>query len=143
MERVKTAVAIGTGVVGGGIASLFGGWDSVLQVLLTVMAIDYVTGLMVAGVFKKSTKTESGALQSNAGWKGLCKKSVTLFMVLIAYQLEIVTGSDFIRDAVIIAYIGIEILSVVENAGQMGVPLPAPLKNAVDILTDKNNTKGE
>lgn len=65
------------GVVGSWIACLFGGWDAALVTLMIFMGIDYVTGLIVAGVFKASEKTENGALESTAGWKGLCRKGVT------------------------------------------------------------------
>lgn len=137
MERVKTAIATSTGLVGGGIASLFGGWDTGLKVLITVMAIDYMTGLMVAGLFQKSTKTETGALKSLEGWKGICRKGMTLLIVLLACLLDIVAGTDFIRDAVIIAYTVNEMISITENAGQMGVPLPPAITKGIDVLREK------
>jgi toxin secretion/phage lysis holin len=127
------------GVIGAAIASLFGGWDAALTTLVIFMAIDYVTGLIVAGVFQKSTKSEHGALESRAGWKGLCKKGVTLLIVLVACQLDKIIGSGFIRDAVVIAFIGNETISIVENAGLMGVPIPAVIIKAIEIL----NKKGE
>ena len=131
------------GVIGGAITSLFGGWDSALTTLLIFMAADYVTGLIVAGVFHKSKKTETGALQSHAGWVGICKKGVILLIVLIAYRLDLTIGSTFIRDAVIIAFIGNELISVVENAGLMGVPIPSAITKAIDILKNKEDTKNE
>ena len=66
---------------GSALASLFGGWDAALKTLIIFMAIDYITGLIVAGVFKTSEKTENGALESRAGWKGLCRTGVTLLGV--------------------------------------------------------------
>ena len=129
------------GVIGGAITSLFGGWDSALTTLLIFMAADYVTGLIVAGVFHKSKKTETGALQSHAGWVGICKKGVILLIVLIAYRLDLTIGSTFIRDAVIIAFIGNELISIVENAGLMGVPIPSAITKAIDILKNKEDTK--
>ena len=127
------------GVIGGAITSLFGGWDSALKTLLIFMAADYVTGLIVAGVFHKSKKTETGALQSHAGWVGICKKGVILLIVLIAYRLDLTIGSTFIRDAVIIAFIGNELISIVENAGLMGVPIPSAITKAIDILKNKED----
>ena len=66
------------GVIGGAIAGLFGGWDTALQTLVIFMAVDYITGLIVAGVFHTSPKTKTGTLESRAGWKGLCRKGVSL-----------------------------------------------------------------
>lgn len=139
MEKVKASMGLASGAVGGGIASVFGGWDSGLKVLIAIMALDYVTGLIVAGVFQKSTKTESGALKSIEGWKGLCRKGMTLAIVFLAYQLDIVAGTDFIRTATVIAYITIESLSIIENAGQMGVPIPSAVKKGIDVLKEKED----
>ena len=71
------------GVMGGSLAALFGGWDAAIVTLLLFMAVDYITGLIVAGVFHNSGKTKSGALESGAGWQGLCRKGVTLLVVLV------------------------------------------------------------
>lgn len=137
MERAKAVTTTLTGIVGGGIASIFGGWDTGLKVLITVMSVDYITGLMVAGLFQKSTKTETGALKSLEGWKGICRKGMTLLIVLLSYLLDTVAGTDFIRDAVIIAYTVNEMISITENAGQMGVPLPPAITKGIDILREK------
>lgn len=125
------------GVIGGFISSLFGGWSAALTTLLAFMAIDYVTGLIVAGVFKQSPKTQTGALESRAGWKGLCRKGVTLLIVLVAYRLDVVLGSSFIKDAVVIAFIANETISIVENAGLMGVPIPSTIVKAIDVLRSR------
>ncbi|MCI8589419.1 MAG: phage holin family protein [Clostridiales bacterium] len=135
---MKEMICTGIGVVGSIIASLFGGWDAALITLVIFMGIDYVTGLIVAGVFHKSEKTENGALESRAGWKGLCRKGVTLLIVLVAYRLDVVIGSTFIRDAVVIAFIANETISIVENAGLMGIPVPGALVKAVEVLRKKS-----
>lgn len=126
------------GVVGAWIASLFGGWDTGLQTLVILMSVDYITGLIVAGVFKKSTKSNGGALESSAGWKGLCRKGMTLLVILVAYQVEKTAGTDFIRNAVIIAYIANESLSILENAVLMGLPIPDAVKQGIDVLKKRN-----
>lgn len=126
------------GVIGAGIASLFGGWDSALITLILFMGIDYVSGLIVAGVFHNSQKTDTGALESKAGFKGLCRKGMTLIFVLIGYRLDLAVGTNYIRDAVIIGFIANETISIVENAGLMGLPLPAIITKAIDILTKKS-----
>lgn len=134
---MKTGICTGVGVVGGYIATLFGGWDAGLITLIIFMAIDYISGLTVAGIFHNSKKTASGTLESRAGFKGLCRKVMTLLFVLIAYRLDIVIGSNYIRDAVIIGFIANETISIIENAGLMGVPLPEVITKAVDVLTMK------
>lgn len=138
---MKTGILTGIGVVGGVITSFFGGWDTAMITLLIFMGLDYLTGLIVAGVFHKSSKSENGALESRAGWKGLCRKGVTLVIVIIAYRLDLVIGSNFIRDAVIIAFIANETISIVENAGLMGIPIPAVITKAIDILNSKAQAK--
>lgn len=126
-----------TGLIGALFTTLFGGWDSGLFTLVLFMAIDYISGVVVAGVFKASNKTESGALESRAGWKGLCRKGMVLLFVLIAYRLDVMIGTAYIRDAVIIGFCANELISIVENAGLMGLPLPKPLAKALEILRNK------
>ncbi len=134
---MKVGILTFIGAIGGFIASMFGGWDSALTTLIVFMAIDYITGLIVAGVFHKSPKTKSGALESKAGWKGLCRKGMTIFIVLIACRLDLIIGTTFVRDAVIIAYIVNETISIVENAGLMGIPIPAVITKSIDVLKKK------
>lgn len=134
---MKHTIFTGIGVVGGFIASLFGGWDAALVTLVIFMGIDYVTGLIVAGVFHTSEKTPGGGLESRAGWKGLCRKGGTLLVVLVACRLDVVIGSNFIRDAVVIAFTANETISIIENAGLMGIPIPAVIMRAIEILKNK------
>ena len=134
---MKNAICTAIGVVGGFIANLFGGWDAALTTLVLAMAIDYASGLIVAGVFHKSKKTESGALESRAGWKGLCRKGMSLLIVLIGHRLDLAIGVAYIREAIIIGFIANETISIVENAGLMGLPLPAVITKAIDVLTQK------
>ena len=136
---IKSVLCAAIGCIGSVIASAFGGWDAGLITLVLFMAIDYITGLMVAGVFHASEKTESGGLESRAGWKGLCRKGVTLLIVLIAQRIDIVAGTSMVRDAVVIAYIVNETISITENAGLMGVPVPDRLMAAIDVLQGKGN----
>lgn len=140
---MKNGLCTVIGTVGGFIASLFGGWDTALATLLIFMAVDYMTGLIVAGVFHKSQKTESGALESRAGWKGLCRKGTSLLVVLVAYRLDLVIGSNFVKDATIIAFIANETISIIENAGLMGAPIPAVIVKAIDVLKQKADDSQE
>lgn len=136
---MKTGFLTGIGVLGSAVASLFGGWDAAIGTLLIFMGIDYVTGLMVAGIFHRSAKSETGALESGAGWKGLCRKGVTLLIVIIAHRLDLLLGTTMIRDAVVIAFVANETISIIENAGLMGVPIPAAIVKAIDVLNAKAN----
>ncbi len=138
---MKSTIVTVIGVIGSCIASLFGGWDAALVTLVIFMGVDYITGLIVAGVFHTSEKTPGGGLESRAGWKGLCRKGVTLLVVLVACRLDMVIGSNFIRDAVVIAFIANETISIIENAGLMGIPIPSAIMKAIDILKNKAENK--
>ena len=138
---MKEGICTAVGVVGSAIAAAFGGWDQALVTLVIFMVIDYLSGLIVAGIFHNSRKTENGALESRAGWKGLCRKAMTLFYVLIAAQLDSLLGIDYARDVVCVGFIANETLSIVENAGLMGIPLPEGIKRAVDVLKTSAESK--
>ena len=131
------------GAVGSGIAYLLGGWDESVRTLVLFMAIDYVSGLAVAGIFHKSQKTKSGALESKTCWTGLVKKVMTLAMVVVANYLDLTTGQNYFRDAVCIAFIVNESISIVENAGLMGVPIPKKLTAAIELLNSKGDAAHE
>lgn len=140
---MKNMLCTVVGLVGSWLASLFGGWDTALSTLLIFMAVDYVTGLAVAGVFHRSKKTDTGKLESRAGWKGLCRKGASLLIVLVAYRLDIVIGSAYIRDAGIIAFLANETISIIENAGLMGIPIPPVIMRAIEVLKDKMESEGD
>lgn len=127
------------GIIGGAVSWLFGGWTAALATLVAFMIADFLTGLIVAAVFHKSKKSESGTLSSSAGWKGLCKKGMTLVVVFIAYQIDKIAGTAFVKDAVIIAYIITELISITENAGLMGVPIPKVITKAIEVLKSKSD----
>ena len=126
----------------GGLAAMmtaiFGGWDAAMAALILFMAVDYLTGMIVAGVFHESPKSESGRLESRAGWKGLCRKGVTLLIVLVAARLDLIMETGFVRDGVIVAYLVNEGLSILENAALMGVPIPEPIAKAIEALQHKD-----
>ena len=141
MTNIKGIICTTFGIIGGIIARLFGGWSEDMVTLVIFMAIDFVMGLVVAGVFHNSSKSTSGALDSRAGWKGLCKKCVTLLFVLIAHRLDILLETDYIRTTAIIGFIANEAISIIENAGLMGVPLPEVVTKAIEILKHKGDGK--
>lgn len=122
------------GVVGGIFVELFGAWNAALTILLICMGLDYLTGLVLAGVFHKSPKSETGSLDSNIGWKGLARKGGTLVIILVAHFVEMLTGLGYVRDVVVLAFALNEIVSIIENCGLMGVPIPDALMQAINVL---------
>ena len=140
---MKETIFGAIGAAGAFIAAQFGGWDAALATLIFFMATDYVTGFIVAAVFHKSNKSETGALESRAGWKGLCRKGMTLVLVFVGCRIDIVLGANYVRDAVCIAFIANEAISIIENAGLMGIKLPKILTDAIDILNKKGENKEE
>ena len=134
---MKQTVCTILGLLGSALAAAFGGWDAALTALVVCMAVDYLSGSIVALVFHKSTKSESGAYNSTYGLKGLCKKCLMLLFVVVAVQMDRLVGSAYIRDAVCIGFCTNEVLSIVENLGLAGVPMPQAIVNALEQLQKK------
>ena len=137
----KDVICGAAGTIISAVAAFFGGLSEATIFLLILMAMDYASGLIVAGVFHTSGKSESGRLESRAGWKGLCRKGATLCLVYVAYHLDLVLGTTFIMDAVVIGFALNELLSLIENVGLMGVEYPAALTNAIELLKTKADAK--
>ncbi|MBQ0167845.1 MAG: phage holin family protein [Treponema sp.] len=135
---MKEMVCTFIGAIAAAIAAAFGGWTPALTTLIVLMFADYITGFMVAAIFKRSPKSELGGVASTVGFMGLCKKFVILFFVLVAVRLDGVMGTTYLKDVVCIAYIINELVSLIENAGLMGVPIPAPIVSAIDILKQRS-----
>lgn len=130
-EYITSALAL----VGGGLSWAIGGFDALLLGLVLAMGADYITGLIVAGVFHNSPKTEGGRLDSRVGWKGLARKFVTVLIVMVAHLADVIMGTgDTIRTAVCIGFFANECLSLVENAGHMGLRIPTKLRDAIEEL---------
>lgn len=113
---------------------IFGPWTTAFQLLLVFMGIDYVTGILCAAIFHNSPKTNHGGLSSSVGLKGIIRKVLILIMVAIAHLLDTLSGTNFLRDAVIITYICNESISILENMGEIGIPIPKKIKDAIEIL---------
>jgi toxin secretion/phage lysis holin len=105
------------------------------------MALDFITGLIVAAVFKASPKSTGGALASHAAFEGLVKKGMILVFVLIGARLDLILGMTIIRDGVCTAFILSELISITENAGLMGLPIPKAVKRAIELLKDSTENK--
>jgi toxin secretion/phage lysis holin len=133
----------GIAIVGTAIAEALGGWDTSLKVLIIFMAIDYITGILCALVWKKSPKSESGAFESKASLKGLIRKCAVLILVYIGALLDELTEQHIVRTAVIIFFIANDGFSIIENLGIMGVPMPEAIKNAFELLQMKKDDTGK
>ena len=133
---MKDTICTISGVIGGFIAALFGGWDSALVTLLIFMGVDFATGFVTAAM-GKSKHSETGKLSSTAGWVGLAKKFCILLMVVVAVRIDIMLGTTYIRDAVCIGFCVNELLSIMENTSLAGIPYPDVLKKALDVLQKK------
>ena len=139
MNIEKTTILTAVGAFG---AALVGEWDGAIITLLLFMAADWITGLTVAGVCKKSPKSETGALESRVGLKGLCRKGAMLLIVIIAYRLDIMAGlNGILRTGAIITLVCNEALSVLENVNLMGVKYPAIVGRVIRQLLGKNEDK--
>lgn len=136
---MKTTILTIAGAAGSALAAFFGGWDAAFITLTVFMVIDYITGFILATVFHNSTKTENGSYESRAGFKGLIRKFVIFLLVGVATSLDTIIGTSYIRDAVCIAFMVNEVMSILENAGLMGVPLPDALIKALEVLKSKND----
>ena len=139
MNYLKNTICVTLGLIGSMIANLFGGWTEDMVTLVIFMGIDFAMGLIIALVFQKSGKSETGAADSRACFKGLCKKCVILLFVLIAHRLDLALNCNYIKTATIIGFIANELISIIENAGIMGVPLPAVLTKAIEVLKGKGD----
>jgi toxin secretion/phage lysis holin len=131
-ENICTVI----GVIGGFLTTLIGGWDNALITLIIFMAIDFVTGFVTAAM-GKSKHSDTGKLNSKAGWVGLAKKFCVVLMVVVAVRIDILLGTTYIRDATCIGFCVNELLSIVENASLMGIPFPDAIKKAIDVLQKK------
>lgn len=140
--QIKNGVLAVLAAAGAFIAKTLGGWDAMMKLLVAFMAMDYLTGWLVAAVWKKSNKSDSGALNSNASFKGLCKKGMILLLVWLGVLLDEAIGTTYVRNAVVLFFIGNEGLSLLENIGLMGVPFPDFLKKALEVLHDQGNKGG-
>ena len=141
-NAIKNGLLAAFAFIGSFVANALGGWDAAMQVLVALMVADYITGVLVAAVWHKSSKSSSGTLNSVAGFKGILKKCAILALVWIGVLLDNATGANYIRTAVVLFFIGNEGISLLENLGLMGVPYPEFLKKALEALHEKGN-KGD
>jgi toxin secretion/phage lysis holin len=135
--KIKLFLAIALGGFYSLINNLVGGLEMHFTTLFCFMVIDYITGVALALVFKKSPKTNDGSAKSTEYIKGLFKKAAILLYVIVAHKLDILLNIDYVRTAVILSFIVGEVISITENLGLMGVPMPEFIKKALTLLNKK------
>lgn len=138
----KAIIAFYSGVIGGFILTIFGGWTEAMTCLLVFMVIDVITGLACA-VMQKSKKTETGGLSSNSMTTGLIRKGVILLVIIVSAQIDTLLGVDYVKNLSVIAFCINEIISIFENVGIAGVKLPVFLTKTIDLLNKKYNLTGD
>ena len=134
---MRDSISFVVGLAAGMLSWLVGGLDTPILALMICMGVDYLTGLIVAGVFHSSPKTKGGGLDSRVGWKGLARKFVTVLIVVVANLADVLLELHYIRDAVIAAFCANECISILENAGLMGIRIPRVLTAALEKLTEE------
>ena len=134
---MKEYIGALVGITAGVLSWLVGGFDTPILALLICMGADYATGLIVAGVFHASPKTSGGGLDSRVGWKGLARKFVTILIVVVANLADLMLELGYIRDAVIAGFCANECISILENAGLMGIRIPKALGAALEKLSQE------
>ena len=134
-EIISTAAGCAAGIV----SWLVGGFDVPLMALVVFMAIDYITGLVVAAVFHASPKSPNGGLESHAGWKGLARKIMTLLLIVVGHLVDLLLGAEIVRTALVVGFCANEGVSILENAGLMGLPIPEILTKSIDQLIGRDS----
>ena len=140
-------IAVGlSGGAGAVFTSIFGEWNDSLYALVVLMCIDFITGLIVAGLFNRSKKTANGGLSSKECLKGIARKSCTLLIVAVAYQAEVLLSVNYIRAAVIWGLCAAEIISITENAVDMDIMPPTVqkiMKKVIGLLNKDDDDKND
>lgn len=133
---MKNIVGILTAVGGSIITYAFGGWSSLLDVLVLFVAVDYATGVLASAT--------EGKLSSKVGLIGIAKKLFIFLMAAIGHKIDTVTGNgDLVRDAVIWFYLANELISIIENGGRLGAPIPPVISQAVEVLKGKGGAQDD
>lgn len=131
LKEIVGYCQLGFAAIGGALGWFIGGLDGFLYALIAFVVIDYLTGLLAAGVQKK--------LSSEVGFKGIAKKIAIFLLVGIAniIDVDVIQNGTALRTAVIFFYLSNEGLSILENAGNIGLPIPEKLKTMLAQLKDK------
>ena len=135
MKEIWNWIQVAIAATGGWLGYFLGGWDGFLYALLAFVVIDYITGLMCAVLEKK--------LSSEVGFRGIFKKVLIFSLVAIGHIIDksVIGDGYVIRTAVIFFYCSNEGVSMLENAGHLGLPIPAKLKDILEQLHDRTEDK--
>jgi toxin secretion/phage lysis holin len=127
----KYTSMLGFSLAGSAVSFLVGGVDSLVIILLCFVAVDYATGIIASAM--------EGKLSSQVGFRGIVRKLLIFVLVAVSHLLDTVIGWDnhLIRDTIIFFYIANEFISIVENAGRVGVPIPTVLRKAIELFKDE------
>lgn len=135
MERLDILIRWGAAVFGAVTSYLFGGWSALLGALVFFVAVDYGTGMLAAWKERQ--------LSSQVGFWGIAKKIGIFVVVALAHRLDLSLGTgDIMRDTAIWFYMANEALSILENLGRLGVPIPPMIQQGVKVLREKANGAG-
>lgn len=132
----------------GAVISFFTGIPVIMWVLIAMMTLDYVTGLMT-GMMGVSSKTEGGKLSSRAAFDGLMRKIMIFLVVILSVLVDLAVqygaGVTFnaVTGATCLWFIASEGVSVLENAAELGVPIPGILRKALEVLRDSSGDEEE
>ena len=125
------------GAIGGIVTTILGTWTLAITIMVICMGADIITGITVAKFFVNSPKTESGGYSSREVRKGLMRKGGMCLVVLIAHYVDLLIGTQYVRDAVVVFTVFNEIMSILENVALMGVPIPKILLKGLDVLHEQ------
>ena len=140
MTHTKAEIITFSGAAGGIFSAIFGSWNDDIKAFLILMAVDFITGIILAAFFQKSPKSGNGALSSKECFRGIARKACELLIIAAAYQSEKLTGIPYVRSLVIWGLCASEIISIMENAAIMDI-LPDSVQNVFDKIIDVLNKK--
>ncbi len=129
-SKMGARLSLVCGVVGGLLSSMYGGWTPALSVLLYLVIGDYVSGLIASVI-------DGTGLSSRVGFKGIAKKVAIFFLVLVAHKLDVAMGVRILMSVVVYFYVANELISVIENLGRIGVPIPKQWIQVIKVLKEK------
>lgn len=136
MKEFWNTIQFAFTAIGGWLGYFLGGCDGLLYALLAFVAVDYITGVMCA--------IADHSLSSEVGFKGICRKVLIFLLVGIAniLDVQVIGAGSVLRTAVVFFYISNEGISLLENAGHLGLPIPAKMKEVLEQLHDRSE-KGD
>jgi toxin secretion/phage lysis holin len=128
----QTFVNVIAGSFGAAITYAFGTWTELLSFFALAVAIDIVTGV-------SASIAEGRGISSAVGSVGLAKKAFMFVAILLAHRLDALMGTDIVMIGAVYAYLANELVSITENYGRIGLPLPDAIKRVITVLKDRGN----